>query len=292
MGAVLSGATEAPSIPAAQMASRHRATKAEQRAAALIAKVAAGHTRLSNERPSLFEIREVLQELWAARRAVDEVHFAALGVADFWEDPASDHPAGRRDDRAVPEAGADGVGSDRERAAVMTEASTPTKRRARRPDEMTRFREWLTANGAEVLAPTNEWEVVRFRGDQGVSIVYRNATKSISRMTGQAAEALATFRTGGTMRFVSRGRTVITRAEPLVRALVERDGAACFYCDESFTDALPPTREHLLSRTHGGPDHIANQALACEPCNRRAGHLSLVEKIRLRDRLRAERSAS
>ncbi|MGX7709146.1 HNH endonuclease [Methylobacterium sp. Gmos1] len=174
----------------------------------------------------------------------------------------------------------------------MTDAATPTKRRAKRPDEMSRFREWLTRNGAEVLAPTNPYEIVRFRGDQGVSIVYRSDTKPISRMTGQAAEALATFRAHGTMRFVDRGRTVIARAEPLVRALVERDGATCFYCDEMFTDALPPTREHLLSRTHGGPDHIANQALACEPCNRLAGHLSLVEKIRLRDRLRAERSAS
>ncbi|ACL58492.1 HNH endonuclease [Methylobacterium nodulans] len=172
----------------------------------------------------------------------------------------------------------------------MAAARTP---RAKRPDEMTRFRAWLTANGAEVLAPTNPYEVVRFRGSQGVSIIYRSDTKPISRMTGQAAEALATFRRGEAMRFVpATGKTAPAKIEPIVRALLERDGPTCFYCDAPFSETLPPTREHLLSRTHSGPDHIANQALACQPCNLKAGHLSLVEKIRLRDRLRAERSAS
>jgi hypothetical protein len=80
-----SGAAPAPSVPAALMASRHRYIKAEQRFAALVAKVAAGHTRLSNERPSLFEIREVLEERNAARRGVDEAYYAALRTDDFWE---------------------------------------------------------------------------------------------------------------------------------------------------------------------------------------------------------------
>ncbi|KMO28545.1 hypothetical protein [Methylobacterium aquaticum] len=80
-----SGAVPAPSVPAALMASRHRYIKAEQRFAVLVAKVAAGHTRLSTERPSLFEIREVLEERQAARRAVDEAYYAALRTDDFWE---------------------------------------------------------------------------------------------------------------------------------------------------------------------------------------------------------------
>lgn len=81
----LSGAAETPSVPAAQMAARHRAFAAEQRFAALVAKVAAGHTRLSTERPSLFEIREVLEERQAARRSLDDVHYAALRTDEFWE---------------------------------------------------------------------------------------------------------------------------------------------------------------------------------------------------------------
>ena len=158
--------------------------------------------------------------------------------------------------------------------------------------EIKRFREWLTANGAEVMAPTNPYEVVRFRGDQGVSVIYRSDSKPISSMTGQAAAALDAFRRRVPMRFVARSRSLIARSEPVVRALLERDGSACFYCDAPFGDDLSPTREHLLSRTHGGPDHIANQALACRPCNVAAGHLSLVEKIRLRDRTRATARAA
>lgn len=172
-------------------------------------------------------------------------------------------------------------------------ASRRRTSRAKKPDEMTRFKAWLSNNGAEVLAPTNPYEVVRFRGDQGVSIIYRSEARAISKMTGQAAAALKSFRSGVPMRFVAATpRTQTWDKGPLVRTLLERDGPACFYCEEPFSDDLPPTREHLLSRTHGGPDHVANQALACQPCNLKAGHLSLVEKIRLRDRLRAERSAS
>jgi hypothetical protein len=44
--------------------------------------------------------------------------------------------------------------------------------------------------------------------------------------------------------------------------------------------------EHLLPVTAGGPSHLANYALAHRSCNEEAGTLSLVEKLRLRDRLR------
>lgn len=151
---------------------------------------------------------------------------------------------------------------------------------------ITAFKAWLTENGAEVLAPTNPYEVVRFRGEQGVSIVYRNDGGRPQRMTGQAGAAWDAYLARQPMRFV-RSVPIRAKADPIIRTLQERDGNDCFYCAETFTDALPPTREHLLSRTHGGPDHIANQALACGPCNRLAGHLSLVEKVGLRDRMRA-----
>ncbi|WP_123834230.1 hypothetical protein [Methylobacterium currus] len=79
------GASAAPKVAAAQMAARHRAQAAERRAAIMIARIAAGHTRLDADRPTLVQVHETLQELWAARRAVDEIHFAALGAADIWE---------------------------------------------------------------------------------------------------------------------------------------------------------------------------------------------------------------
>lgn len=79
------GASAARAVIAAQAAACHRAAMAEQRFAALVAKIAAGHTRLTTERPSLSEIREVLEERNAARRALDEVHYAALGATDIWQ---------------------------------------------------------------------------------------------------------------------------------------------------------------------------------------------------------------
>ncbi len=180
---------------------------------------------------------------------------------------------------------------------MMAEQATPAPKKARRashtlrqPASVKAFQAWLSENGAEVLASTNPYEVVRFRGEAGVSIVYRNDGTRPHKMVGQAADAWAAFCQGRTMRF-NPSVPIRAKADPVVRTLLERDGNACFYCTSVFTDITPPTREHLLSRTHGGPDHIANQALACGPCNRLAGHLSLVEKVKLRDRLRFEVAA-
>ena len=150
------------------------------------------------------------------------------------------------------------------------------------------FKEWLTANGAEILSATNLYEVVRFRGDAGTSVIYSNDHGRPYKMTGQAPAAWDAFTSGQPMRFTASVEARAKR-DPIVRTLLDRDGSACFYCDEPFTADVLPTREHLVSRTHGGPDHIANQFLACVSCNREAGHLSAPEKIRMRDELRTAR---
>lgn len=36
------------------------------------------------------------------------------------------------------------------------------------------FRDWLSANGAQVLEPTNEWELIRFKSDTGTSVIYKD----------------------------------------------------------------------------------------------------------------------
>lgn len=48
----------------------------------------------------------------------------------------------------------------------------------------------------------------------------------------------------------------------LERALVERDGAGCFYCGHHAT-----TVDHVVSRAAGGLDDIGNLVLACTSCN-------------------------
>lgn len=45
--------------------------------------------------------------------------------------------------------------------------------------------------------------------------------------------------------------------------------------------------EHLLSRCHGGRSNMANMVLAHVTCNQEADNLPLVEKIKLRDQMRA-----
>jgi hypothetical protein len=142
------------------------------------------------------------------------------------------------------------------------------------------FEAWLTAVGAEVLSPTNEWELCRFRCGSGTSVVYTNKRHEL-KFTGQSGTAFQSFL--GAKRWRAAPRTERTsKSSPTCATLRQRDGDTCFYChlpvaveDESV--------EHLVALTHNGPDHIANMALAHRDCNREAGHLALMEKIRLRE---------
>jgi hypothetical protein len=152
---------------------------------------------------------------------------------------------------------------------------------AAKRDDSEAFKSWLAANGAEVLVPTNEYEVVRFRTAMGVSIIYRKGS-GVQTFTGEAGAALDAFRKGKPYRLNPPTERKV-KASVVRRTLLDRDGPSCFYCGAEFYDA------RLATVAHGGPDHIANKALACADCNRQAGHLSLVEKIKLRDRLRAGR---
>lgn len=161
--------------------------------------------------------------------------------------------------------------------------------RASREKRVKQFAAWVTARGGEMLIPTNEWELARFRGDGVTSIVYTDKGGKITYV-GQARRAWLAFEKGDTdFRFVKKtaNRYSGERRSVLVRTLLERDGPLCFFCGGPFTDAMPPTREHLVPKSAAGPDNIANQFLACEPCNLEVGHKSAAEKIRHRDRKRA-----
>lgn len=163
----------------------------------------------------------------------------------------------------------------------MTAMNTPVSRSSRRKaDAVARFKQWLTENGAEVLSPTNPYEIARWRSDKGVSIIYRKESGSLT-FVNRAREAWDAFGMGRAFRF-ARATPRKRQGNPVLRTLLERDGPGCFYCRAEFTEERLPTVEHLVSRTHGGPDHISNKFLACRPCNERAGHLSAPEKIRMR----------
>lgn len=147
------------------------------------------------------------------------------------------------------------------------------------------FEAWLLANGSAVYAPTNEYELARFLTATGTGIVYCNARGSVSHWHGGAHEAMQAFVEGKAWRAVNRR----ARDKNFVRdyeALVKRDGDTCMYCWCSLTMETA-TIEHVVPVTSGGCNHLANKALACEPHNQEAGHLSAREKLEMAIRIRS-----
>lgn len=141
------------------------------------------------------------------------------------------------------------------------------------------FKTWLAQQGAEVLAPTNAYELVRFRARGGVHVVY-TGRRGVS-MPGFAMQAYQAFERGSRldMGLVSRRRNTDADTKS---ALLARDGRACFFClvDMPNDDM---TIEHLVSLHKGGPNHQDNLALAHASCNRIADNLPLVKKFTIRE---------
>lgn len=153
--------------------------------------------------------------------------------------------------------------------------------------ELAAFRAFIASMGGEVLHPTNEFEIVRFRGNGITSITYRKQNGTWTH-TGESEAAWTAFRKREPFRLAQRTTKLRYRLDAIDRAIEERDGPLCFYCDAEFGMERRRTREHLVATTAGGPNHISNLFHACLPCNQEAGHLSAPEKIRLRDRKRAQ----
>lgn len=164
--------------------------------------------------------------------------------------------------------------------------------------EVKAFSTWLVARGSEILKPSNEWELLRFRtAESDAGVIYKNKSGRLSYVGGADA-AMRAYRSGGTWR--ARGKTTRrANVRHKIDALIARDGRRCFFCGGMFPPDGEPmadhglalTMEHLLSVTHGGNNHLANLVLAHKRCNERAEHMSIAEKIILRDRLRTESGA-
>lgn len=149
-------------------------------------------------------------------------------------------------------------------------------------DEITAFHAWLARCGAQVLAPTNPWEVTRFKAQGGTHIIYTNKRKEINA-AGFAKKALEAFRNGQRvdMGIVKTKReTSYAKYKP---ALLIRDGRCCFFCGLAMPND-DMTVEHLIALDKGGPNTMENMALAHAKCNQDADNLPLVAKIQLRER--------
>jgi len=145
------------------------------------------------------------------------------------------------------------------------------------------FAEWLVKNGAEILLPTNPYEIARFIAHGGTHIVYSNKKGSISA-NGFALECVTAFDNNKPlfMGFTKTARTSNTKKKAV---LLKRDGDTCFYCGNPMPiDDI--TIEHLISLDKGGNNRIENMALAHSKCNLDMGNLPLITKLKKRDQLR------
>ena len=147
---------------------------------------------------------------------------------------------------------------------------------------MQRFIVWLQERGAEVLSPTNEYEVARWRANGITSVVYRNKRGSVSAFHGEGRKAYRAWQQGGRYEI---GSTRRRKLPAQLQSVLDRDGPNCFFCGKP-TDEETLALEHLVPLSAGGPNHTANLAISHARCNQLAGSMSAVEKVKLRDELR------
>jgi 5-methylcytosine-specific restriction endonuclease McrA len=142
-----------------------------------------------------------------------------------------------------------------------------------------KFKTWLGNQGAEVLLPTNQYELVRFKTVNGVSVVYTG--KRGTTFTGESQQAYDLFKQHKGWKVVNRKRRALTQQKA---RLASRDGKMCFFCEVKPEKLDDLTVEHILSFSHGGTDNINNLALACGDCQVKLGRLSITAKIKYRDK--------
>lgn len=152
------------------------------------------------------------------------------------------------------------------------------------------FQAWLLERGSAIYAPTNEYELARFLTPEGIGIVYRNAGGNISAWQNGAHAAVRGFVEKSPWRAVkaTKRRPGYDARTRDYEALVQRDGAHCFYCQMPLLYEFA-TIEHMIPVTAGGTNHLSNKTLACHQHNTEAGHLSVREKLEMAMRIRMGR---
>lgn len=151
--------------------------------------------------------------------------------------------------------------------------------------DIKRFTAYLKAAGAEILITTNIWEVIRFKANNEVGIIYKNSKGNFT-FVGIAEEAASCFYAKKVFVVKEKNTASIWAKSVKVRTLLARDGENCFYCGQALNEDI--TVEHFLSKNCGGTNHINNLVLAHKKCNLTASHLNVMDKVKLRDQLSKE----
>lgn len=142
-----------------------------------------------------------------------------------------------------------------------------------------KFVEWLRRQGADVLAPTNPYELARFRARGAVHVIYINKSGNITSSGQFVQECLKAFDDNFNipMGFTGRRKTLSGKMKA---SLFMRDGPLCFFCQKEMPEN-DMTIEHLVGVNKGGTSHNDNLTLAHFKCNQRADNLPLMEKIHI-----------
>ena len=136
------------------------------------------------------------------------------------------------------------------------------------------FIQWLKDRGADVLAPMSQWEVIRFVANGETSVIYQRKDGRLT-WTGQGGAAWGAFK--GRRQWMPGKRVKRKGRKQHIEALVARDGQTCWYCG-FLLEWEEMTVEHMVSLSSGGPNHLDNLVIACEPCNQEAHTKSVSEK--------------
>lgn len=165
------------------------------------------------------------------------------------------------------------------------------------------FLAYVKEQGGEISQPTNPYEVVRYRAywrfttQASVHVVYAK-DNGLLTFTGGSKGHYRAFMTGQPMHELPGAvspsppiaKAKASKTGNMRRKLLARDGDGCWFCGTAMGDDC--TIEHLVPKSKGGANSLSNYALAHQRCNAQAADLPLVQKISLREEMRAKATAS
>ena len=144
-----------------------------------------------------------------------------------------------------------------------------------------KFAKWLASCGAEIIAPTSEWELLRVKAKGETLVGYKNSAGK-QTWPKPLIEYNKLRSCGHQPQLGNPVKQLRGNRRARIHELARRDGWVCWYCALDVTEDTA-TVEEICSRQIGGPVHVGNQCLACPDCNRKAGNMTVVEKVRLRE---------
>ena len=141
-------------------------------------------------------------------------------------------------------------------------------------EELERFKKWLEDQGGEILPPTNEYELLRFKGEK-TGVIYTSGKTSGH----YANNTINNFIHGAPWAGRAKKSKRIQYGK-YVPAIIKRDGKNCFYCNEEVSED-DRSVDHLQPLSKSGRNMLQNMVLMHKECDEKLGNADLPTKIKL-----------